>query len=176
MRAVRPIFLAFALVLAVPLSGCTAQPGPQAWAASVCTALSPWRSEIDSLTSRTQQQMTAKTTPRQAKENLARLFDGAASASEAARAGVERAGVPDVTNGDEIAHGFIGSLAGIRDAYGNARTGIQALATAPAKAFYDEVGKVVERLTADYEKSSLDTTKLESVELRQAFDSLPECK
>jgi hypothetical protein len=176
MRAVRPIILALALVLLAPLSGCGAQPGPQAWAASVCTALSPWRNEIDSLTSRTQQQMTTKTTPGQAKENLARLFEGAATASEAARAGVERAGVPDVTNGDEIAKGFLGSLAGIRDAYGDARSGIQALATSPAKTFYDEVRKVVDRLTTDYEKSSLDTTDMDSVELKQAFDSLPECQ
>ena len=176
MRAVRPISLALVLVLALPVSGCSAQPGPQAWAALVCSALSPWRSEIDSLTSRTQQQMTTKTTPGQAKENLARLFDGAATASEEARVEVERAGVPDVTNGDQIADGFLGSLAGIRDAYGNARTGIQALATSPAKIFYDEVGRVVERLTAEYEKSSLDTTKLESVELQRAFDSLPECQ
>jgi hypothetical protein len=176
MPPARPISLALALVLLVPLAGCSAQPGPQAWAASVCTALSPWRSEIDSLTSRTQQQMTSKTTPGQAKENLARLFEGAAAASEAARAGVERAGIPDVTNGDKIAHGFVGSLAGIRDAYGTAHSGIEALATSPAKTFYTEVGKVVDRLTADYEKSNLDTTNLESVELRQAFDSLPECQ
>lgn len=176
MRAVRLISLALALVLAAPLSGCAAHPGPQAWAASVCTALSPWRSEIDTLTSRTQQQMTTKTTPGQAKENLARLFDGAATASEAARVSVERAGVPDVDNGDEIAQGFLGSLAGIRDAYGTARTGIEALATAPAKNFYAEVGKVVEQLTTDYQKSDLDTTALESVELQRAFDSLPECQ
>lgn len=176
MRAVRPISLVLALVLAVPVGGCSTQPGAQAWAALVCTALSPWRSQIDSLTNRTQQQMTTKTTPGQAKENLARLFDGAAAASEQARAEVERAGVPDVTNGDVIADGFLGSLAGIRDAYGTARSGIQALPTSPAETFYTEVGKVVERLTAEYERSSLDTTKLESVELQRAFDSLPECQ
>lgn len=176
MRAVRPISLALVLVLAAPLAACSGQPGAHAWAALVCTTLSPWRSEIDSLTSRTQQQMTAETTPGQAKENLARLFDGAASASETARVGVERAGIPDVTNGEAIADGFQHSLAGIRDAYGQARTGIEALATSPSKTFYDEVAKVVQKLTADYERSSLDTTTLESVELRQAFDSLPECQ
>ncbi|WP_433828077.1 hypothetical protein ACQP2E_01410 [Actinoplanes sp. CA-015351] len=176
MRAVRPISLALVLVLAVPLSACSGQPGAQAWAALVCTSLNPWRSEIDSLTSRAQAQMTAGTTPGQAKENLARLFDGAATASEQARAGVERAGVPAVDDGQEIADGFLGSLAGIRDAYGQARTGVEALATRPADAFYAEVSKVLDRLTTDYEKSNLDTTKLESVELRQAFDSLPECQ
>ncbi|BBH65721.1 hypothetical protein ACTI_24060 [Actinoplanes sp. OR16] len=176
MRAVRPISLALVVVLAAPLSACSSQPGAQAWAALVCTALSPWRSEIDSLTSRAQAQMTAETTPSQAKENLSRLFDGAASASEEARAGVERAGVPDVSDGQRIADGFLGSLAGIRDAYGQARTGIEGLATRPTKTFYAEVGKVLDQLNTDYEKSNLDTTDMESVELRQAFDSLPECQ
>ena len=176
MRAVRPISLALVLVLAVPLSACSSEKGPQVWAALVCTALSPWRSEIDSLTSRTQQQMNAGTTPGQAKENLARLFGGAADASETARAGVERAGVPDVTDGKRIAEGFTGSLAGIRDAYGQARTGIEALATAPAKTFYAEVDKVLAKLTRDYDQSILDTTKLESEKLRKEFDSLPECQ
>jgi hypothetical protein len=176
MRAVRPISLALLLVLAAPLTACSGQPGAHAWAALVCTTLSPWRSEIDTLTSRTQQQMTAETTPMQAKENLARLFDGAATASETAREGVAKAGVPDVANGQAIADGFLSSLAGIRDAYGHARTGIEALSTAPPQNFYTEVGKVVAQLTTDYERSSLDTTNLESVELRQAFDTLPECQ
>ncbi|WP_045740523.1 hypothetical protein [Actinoplanes rectilineatus] len=176
MRAVRPISLALALVLVMPLAACSGQHGPQAWAALVCTALSPWRSEIDSLSSRTQQQMTAETSPSQAKENLSRLFGGAATASEKARSDVQRAGVPDVDDGPAIAEGFLGSLAGIRDAYDHARTGIESLATRPTATFYDQVGKVVDQLTADYEKSSLDIAGLESVELREAFDELPECQ
>ncbi|AEV81385.1 hypothetical protein ACWT_0373 [Actinoplanes sp. SE50] len=176
MRAVRTISLALVLVLGPPLAACSSGHGAEAWAAAVCGTLRPWRSEISSLTSRTQQQMTTRTTPGQAKENLARLFDGARSASETARAGVERAGVPDVTDGKKIADAFVGSLAGMRDAYGSAHDGIQALATAPSASFYTEVGKVVDRLNSEYEQSGLDTSKLDSVELRRAFESLPECQ
>ena len=43
----------------------------------MCNALAPWRTEIGTLATRTQQQMTAETTPAQAKENLVRLFGGA---------------------------------------------------------------------------------------------------
>ncbi|GAA4596277.1 hypothetical protein BJY16_001959 [Actinoplanes octamycinicus] len=171
MRAVRMI----SLVLVVWLAGCSSGHGAQAWAASVCTVLAPWRSEIGTLTTRTQQQMTTRTTPGQAKENLARLFDGARAASEEARAGVERAGVPDVSGGDKIAAAFVGSLTGMRDAYGTAHDGIEALDTGTST-FYDQVADVVERLDAEYAKSGLDTSKLDSVELRQAFESLPECQ
>jgi hypothetical protein len=176
MRAVRTIFLALVLVLAPSLAACSSGHNADAWAASVCTALVPWRSEIDTLTTRTQQTMTTRTTPGQAKENLARLFDGARAASETARAGVERAGVPDVTDGKRIAAAFVGSLAGMRDAYGSAHDGIEVLATSPSSAFYTEVGKVVDRLNTEYEQSGLDTSKLDSVELRNAFESLPECQ
>ncbi|KUL32291.1 hypothetical protein ADL15_19860 [Actinoplanes awajinensis subsp. mycoplanecinus] len=163
-------------MLAAPLAACSAEHGADAWAASVCTALAPWRSEINTLTTRTQQQMTMRTTPGQAKENLARLFDGARAASETARAGVERAGVPDVDGGKAIAAAFVGSLTGMRDAYGTAHDGIESLATTPTSTFYTEVDKVVTRLNTEYEKSGLDTSKLDSVELKEAFESLPECQ
>ncbi|GIE89427.1 hypothetical protein [Actinoplanes regularis] len=176
MRVVRTISLALALVLAGFAAACSAGHGAEAWAASVCTALSPWRSEISTLTTRTQEQMTTRTTPGQARENLARLFDGARVASEKARAGVERAGVPDVTGGVKIAAAFVGSLAGMRDAYGTAHDGIEALATSPSSVFYTGVSKVVDRLNTEYEQSGLDTSKLDSVELRSAFESLPECQ
>jgi hypothetical protein len=176
MRPARPpaVLLILALVLAV--AACSGAHGARAWAASVCTTLSPWRTEIGSLTSRAQQQMKVATTPAQAKENLSRLFAGAKDASERARAGVIKAGVPDVDNGKQIAAGFAGSLAAMRDAYGRAATGIDGLDTTPAKTFYEQVGKVVDKLNADYQASSLDTSKLNSQELKQAFDEVPECR
>ena len=176
MRTARSTPLLLALSLVVTLGGCSGDPAPRAWAAAVCTVLAPWRSEIGTLATRTQQQMTAETTPAQAKENLTRLFGGAESASEKARAGVERAGVPDVDQGEQVAAGFTAALAGMRDAYGRARAGIAALSTTPQKAFYDQVGAVVDKLNQEYEKSSLDTSNLNSRELKQAFDEVPECR
>ena len=176
MRPARPLAVLLLLALTTTLAGCGGAPGARAWAASVCTSLEPWRTEIGSLTTRTQQQMDAATTPGQAKENLMRLFGGAEEASERARAGVQKAGVPDVEDGREIADGFTGSLAAVRDAYARARTGVGALPTAPADTFYQEVTKVVQQLQADYQKSGLDTSKLNSPELKSAFDELPECR
>jgi hypothetical protein len=175
MRSARTIPFLMCLALAVTLGGCSSSPSARAWAASVCTALTPWRSEISTLTTRAQQQMSAETTPAQAKENLMRLFGGAADASDKARQGVQKAGVPDVDNGKQIAAGFVTSLSAMRDAYGRAETGIEGLATSPAKAFYTQVGTVVSTLTTEYDKSGLDTTKLDSKELSQAFDDVPEC-
>jgi hypothetical protein len=176
MRSARTIPFLMCLALAVTLGGCSSSPSPRAWAASVCTALTPWRAEIGTLTTRAQQQMSAETTPAQAKENLMRLFGGAAEASDKARQGVQQAGVPDVDNGKQIATGFVSSLSAMRDAYDRAETGIEDLATSPSKTFYDQVGTVVSTLTTEYDKSGLDTTKLDSKELSQAFDDVPECR
>jgi hypothetical protein len=176
MRSARTPSLLMLLVLAVTLSGCSGSPDPRAWAASVCTALGPWRTEIGTLTTRAQQQMAAATTPAQAKENLMRLFGGAQEASEKARAGVEKAGVPDVDHGKQVAESFEASLSAMRDAYGRAKTGIEALGTSPAKSFYTQVAAVVDTLQKEYSASELDTSKLDSKELSQAFDEVPECR
>lgn len=177
MRTPRAVgkLLALLAVVALTVAGCGGGPTPAAWAASVCEALAPWRAEIGNLTARTQQQMTAETTPAQAKENLVRLFGGARAASEQARAQVERAGVPDVDGGGAVVERFIASLSAVRDAYGKAGDSIAKLDTGRATDFYDQVAKVVDVLNEEYGRSALDTTNLESRELKRAFDEVPEC-
>ncbi|MEV4479712.1 hypothetical protein AB0K04_24560 [Micromonospora coxensis] len=162
--------------LVLVVSGCGGGPSPRAWAASVCEALTPWRAEISKLTSSANQQMTAQTTPAQAKENLVRLFAGAEEASETARRRVADAGVPETEHGEEISRGFRATLEKVRDAYGRARDTIDGLGTGEATAFYDGVKAAVDTLTKEYDASALDTSKLNSEELKQAFDEVPECR
>ncbi|MEJ3749749.1 hypothetical protein WEI85_41640 [Actinomycetes bacterium KLBMP 9797] len=176
MRTPRAVLGVVTTAFALLLGACGGGPSPQAWAASVCQALGPWRSEISTLTSRTQQQMTAKTTPAQAKENLVRLLGGAEAASDKARGQVEEAGVPDVDDGDEVATGFVQSLTAVRDAYSKAKQGIEGLDAAQADPFYDGVQTVMTTLTTEYDRSALDTSSLSSPELKKAFDEVPECR
>lgn len=164
------------LAMLVLLAGCGGGPSPRAWAASVCSALTPWRAEISKLTRSTDEQMTAQTTPAQAKENLVRMFAGAEQASETARRKVEQAGVPETEHGEEISAGFRDSLAKVRDAYGRARDTIDGLGTGQATAFYDGVRTAVDTLNAEYDASALDTSRLNSEELKRAFDEVPECR
>nr|BFE77170.1 hypothetical protein GCM10020092_104710 [Actinoplanes digitatis] len=89
---------------------------------------------------------------------------------------MQRAGVPDVDEGQEVAEGFTASLSAMRDAYGRAKTGVEALATSPSKDFYAKVASVVEVLNTEYRASELDTSRLDSEELKKAFDEAPECR
>lgn len=157
------------------LTGCGG-PSAQAWAAAVCAALIPWQAEISELAWSTEQQMTAQTTPAQAKENLIRLLGGAEAATETARRKVLAAGVPDVERGEEVAASFVAALTAVRDAYGRARQAIEELAITEAAVFYDGVEAAVNNLTAEYDAGALDTSNLNSPELKRAFDEVPECR
>lgn len=149
---------------------------PRQWARTVCQALAPWTSQIDSLTKQTQQEMAKATSPQQTKTTLLDLLGGAERASEAARVKVEKAGVPDVEDGAKLAGEFVSALTRTRDVYGRARTGIAALDTADAKAFYDGVVAVMDRLNTDYGQSGVNTDKLSSPDLQAAFNAEPECR
>jgi hypothetical protein len=167
----------FALLalLALALAGCSQGPPPRAWAANVCSALTPWRAEIATLTSRAQEQTPNSATPEQAKDTLVRMLEGARDSSERARGKVEAAGVPEVDGGMEIASGMTDSLRKMRDAYGRAGDTIKALPTADVTAFYNAVATAMAALQTEYSASALDTSKLRSPELQQAFEEVPEC-
>lgn len=164
-------------VLAVLLAGCGGDGvEPRRWARTVCQALAPWTTQIDTLTTQTQQQMAQATSPQQTKTTLLDLLGGAERASEAARVKVEKAGVPDVENGAKLAAEFVSALAKARDSYGRARAGVERLDTANAKAFYDGVVTVMNQLNTDYGQSGVNTDKLSSPELQEAFDAQAECR
>jgi hypothetical protein len=174
-RAVRVAVVGVGLVVTL-VAGCGGGPSPQDWAGQVCQALTPWRTTIDDLNAQTATRMASATTSTQTRDSLVALLGGGESASETARAAVVAAGVPDVDGGDRVAERFVASLAGTRDAYARARRDLQAVSTADDATFYDGVAAVMSRLNDEYRASALDTTNLDSPELRQAFDGATSCR
>ena len=158
------------------LTGCSSGPSANAWAATVCGALGPWRITIADLNQQAATQMATATTSAQTRANLIALVSGARQASETARAAIAAAGVPDVAGGEEVARGFEASLAGTRDAYAQAEADLAALPTSDENAFYDGVAAVMTRLTDRYDRNGLSLEGLDSPELKQAFDGLAECR
>jgi hypothetical protein len=178
LRRVASTMLAVGLALAgAGCGGADAPAGvkPAAWAKSVCTALSPWRTQLDTLTDQTQAQLTSSTTPEQAKQNLLGLLDGAATASETARRKVADAGTPGVDHGSDIAARFVASLQTARDAYAHAKVTVAGLDASDAQAFYAAVAQAFDKLQHEYAASALDTDKVSSAPLRKAFNEVPEC-
>jgi hypothetical protein len=157
------------------MAGCSSSPSADEWAATVCGALTPWRTEITQLNQRATIQMSSATTVAETRDHLIALFSGARAASETARAAVAAAGVPDVEGGQEVADGFQATLASTRDAYAMAEADLAALATSDEKVFYDGVAVVLTRLTDQY-TGGVDLSQLNSPELKQAFDGIAECQ
>jgi hypothetical protein len=146
------------------------------WAGTVCSALGPWRTEIDALMTKAQQRMDSAANADQAKSGLLELLGGAEAASEQARAKVAAAGLPDASNGRKAAAEFADSLRRTRDAYGKAKEAVKNLPTANQKAFYDGVATAFGQLDRDYNAGALRLDEVNSPELRQAFDEVPACK
>jgi hypothetical protein len=165
-----------AVLLLASLAACASGVPADEWAGRVCGALAPWRAQISDLNAQAQRQMSATSTPEQTRDNLLTLLTGAEAASETARAAVAAAGTPDVDGGEKVAHQFTASLEGTRDAYARARKDLQALPTGDAAAFYDGVVAVMSALTAEYTKSGVDTGRVESPQLRRAFDGTEQCR
>jgi hypothetical protein len=146
------------------------------WAAAVCSALAPWRTEIDSLMTRAQQRMDTAANADQAKAGLLELLGGAENASEQARSKVAAAGEPDAENGKGAAKEFTDTLRRTRDAYGKAKQSVTTLQTADSKKFYDGVSVAFKELENDYSAGALKLDKVKSKELQKAFDEVEACK
>jgi hypothetical protein len=171
-----PAFAATLLSL-VLAAGCAGSAGvePASWAASVCTALKPWRADIDQLTGKVQTSMKPSTSPAQAQQQLVTMLAGAQDASETARGRVAAAGIPAVPDGATIAGRFVGSLRQAHDAYRHARTTVTGLNHADS-AFYDRVRAAFDTLGKEFGAGQLDTGNVGSAPLQRSFDEAPECR
>jgi hypothetical protein len=145
------------------------------WAANVCSTLTPWRAKIANLNQQAQQQLAQASTPEQARTELIALLGGARDATENARAQLVAVGTPDVDRGDAVATRFQTALVQVRDAYAHALTAVTALAPADAD-FYDRVADVLSTLTAEYDRSGVDTSSLSSPDLVAAFAGQSKCR
>lgn len=146
------------------------------WAGAVCSALTPWRTEIDSLMAKAQQRMDSASGAEQAKAGLLELLGGAENASEQARAKVAAAGEPDAENGKGAAKEFADTLRRTRDAYGKAKATVTGLQTGDSKKFYDSVSAAFTELDKDYNDGALDLDKVKSKELQKAFREVEACR
>jgi hypothetical protein len=161
----------------VLVAGCSRSSlSPDVWVATVCNTLASWRATITELNQRAAATMTRVTTIEETRRTLVGLVSDARDATEAARAAVEAAGVPDVSGGETVARAFERSLASTRDAYEAAAKSLRDLPGGDGTAFYDGVVDIMERLRRRYEQASEDLSVLDSPELRAAFERAPECR
>lgn len=171
-----PWAVAVVVMLVGGLVGACGQPSAEQWAARVCDVLTPWRTEIASLTTEGQREISAAREPAAVRDRLVALLGGAERASDAARTTVVKLGAPDVAEGQAAAARVAGALEVARDAYRRARVELERTPTRPATAFYDAVVSIMTRLTTEYAHSSTALSGISSTELAAAIERAPECQ
>lgn len=146
------------------------------WAKDVCTTVRPWAGKIQTAVTSTQSTLDRSSAPNVVKPQLTQLFFGAAKATDTAIAEIDKAGVPEVDNGEQIAKDFRAALVSARDAFAAAQTSVQGLNTSDKKKFDAAVSQVGTKLKQDYAKAGKNIQKATSDELTKAFEKEPACK
>jgi hypothetical protein len=67
-------------------------------------------------------------------------------------------------------------ISDLNNAYAHARDDLAALPTQDAAVFYDGVTAAMNRLNREYAMSAVDPSRLDSPELRRAFDGAEQCR
>lgn len=165
-----------AVGLVAAVTACASGVPAVEWADRVCSALTPWRGQIADLNTRAQNQMSTATNPTETRENLLVLLGGGRDASDNARTALVAAGEPRVEHGREIADRFVASITKARDSYSRAHDSLQRLPVDDPTVFYDGVIGVLGTLQSEYATSEIDTSQLESLELRDAFERADKCQ
>ncbi len=141
------------------------------WAASVCTAVGDWQTELQS----SAPDAGNLTDIESAKQTLGDFLDGASTATDEMVSEVEAAGVPDVENGEEIAQKFQANLAAVGDSFDQAKTDLDALSTDDPTGFAaglqgiattlttagTEAGQAFDKLAAEYPSAGIDDAAAE---------------
>lgn len=172
----RPAGALLAAVLLALTAACGADTvKPQAWAKGVCGAVRPWAHQIQTSVGNAQAAVGSSKDPAVVKPQLSKLFGDAVRATDIAIRGVDRAGVPDVKDGKQIAKDFRVALVGARDAFAKAQKAIRALPTGDKVTFSSAVVRIGADLGKDYGAAGKRIDQNRSAELKAAFEKEPAC-
>jgi hypothetical protein len=136
------------------------------WVASVCGAISTWKTELTSGAPDFSQVTDVEST----KQTLGDYLEQVKVSTDTLIADIEAAGTPDVENGEAIAQEFKANLATVGDSFQQAKADLDALSTNDPAAFASglqeiagalttagsEAGQAFDKLATEYPDSGLD--------------------
>jgi hypothetical protein len=165
-----------ALVLLTGTAACGSKKVPaQTWAKDICGTIRPWAQGIQSSVTNTKSAVAKGTAPAASKVQLQKVFGDAVTATDKAVKGVDKAGVPDVKNGEQVAKQFRGALVAARDAFAKAEKAVKLADTKDKAAFDTDIGRIGTQLGKDYEAAGKKINVTKSDELGKVFAKTPQC-
>ncbi|MDT0385827.1 small secreted protein [Streptomyces sp. DSM 41921] len=166
-------------VLVLALSGCGGDDGNEkldSWAKQVCDAVQPQAKKIESANAAIQKETSDNSTPEDVQKTDAQAFQDMSDAYKAIGNAVNKAGAPDVENGEKKQQDAVKELNSISASYASLKKQVDGLDTKDQGKFADGLKDIATELDK-LSKSGNDALRnLEEGEVGQAMARQSSCK
>jgi uncharacterized phage infection (PIP) family protein YhgE len=172
---------AAAALLALGASACGGESKGEKWASSLCTSVSDWRSELQSISSDVQQQVTSQPSVSSAKTAVSSGVQQAAAATRKLRDELSDLGAPDTDAGAEAKAELDSLRSRLQADVGKAQSTLaSAGGSASASELLTKLAGVASTLETSLRDAQATVRKISSLdpggELQQGFEDADSCK
>ena len=166
-------------VLVLALSGCSSDDSGDklnSWAKQVCDAVQPQAKKIESANAAIQKETSDNSTPEEVQKTDSKAFHDMSDAYKAIGAAVDRAGAPNVDDGEKKQKDAVKELNGISTSYASLKKKVDALDTKDQAKFADGLKDVATELDKLSKSGNNALKTLEEGEVGEAMGRQESCK
>ncbi|WP_330306170.1 MULTISPECIES: small secreted protein [unclassified Streptomyces] len=167
-------------VLVLALSGCSSDNGNSdklnSWAKEVCDAVQPQAKKIEAANAAIQKETSDNSTPEAVQKTDAQAFQDMSDAYKAIGTAVDKAGAPDVTDGETKQTNAVKELNDISASYADLKKQVDELDTKDQAKFADGLKGIATQLDKLSQSGNDALKKLEEGDVGQAMAQQESCK
>ncbi|MFD7698772.1 small secreted protein [Streptomyces caelestis] len=166
-------------VLVLALTGCGGDDDNEkldAWAKQVCDAVQPQAAKIKSANAAIQKETSDNSTPEEVQKVDSKAFQDMSDAYKAIGAAVNKAGAPDVEDGEKKQTDAVKELNGISASYASLKKQVDGLDTDDQAEFADGLKDIAAELDKLGKSGSNALSTLEEGEVGEAMSRQPSCQ
>ncbi|MER5225423.1 small secreted protein [Streptomyces flaveus] len=166
-------------VLVLALSGCGGDDSSEklnSWAKEVCDEVQPQAKKIEAANTSIQKQTSDNSTPADVQKTDSQAFQDMSDAYKAIGAAVNKAGAPEVENGEKKKADAVKELNGISTSYADLKKQVDALDTKDQGKFADGLKDIATELDKLGQSGNVALNKLQEGEVGQAMAKQESCK
>ncbi|PWJ03106.1 small secreted protein [Streptomyces sp. NWU49] len=166
-------------VLVLALTGCSSDDGNEkldAWAKEVCDAVQPQAKKIAAANAAIQKETSDNSTPEEVQNADSKAFQDMSDAYKAIGTAVNKAGAPDVENGEQKLTNAVKELNGISASYASLKEQVDALDTEDQAKFADGLKGIATELDKLSKSGNDALNELEEGEVGEAMARQASCK
>ncbi|MGV4890367.1 small secreted protein [Streptomyces viridosporus] len=166
-------------VLVLALTGCSSDDGNEkldAWAKEVCDAVQPQAKKIAAANAAIQKETSDNSTPEEVQNADSKAFQDMSDAYKAIGTAVNKAGAPDVENGEQKLTNAVKELNGISASYASLKEQVDALDTEDQAKFADGLKGIAAELDKLSKSGNDALNELEEGEVGEAMARQASCR